>query len=757
MKSPGAAVVVRSLSSIALLGAVLLLCLAGYVGWGFLASLPTLDGRHEAPGLSAPVRIVRDQRGVPHVIGESATDVYFGLGYAHAQDRFFQMDLMRRAGEGRLSELIGDLGFSADVQAHTRKWPALVRAQTAALAPPLRAALEAYAAGVNARLQEGLASPEHALLFAPAERWRVEDSMACGLALVADQTGSRTEEAWRAALERRLSAAQMASFFPAYPSWGPTVLPGRTGSVLSAPADDVRAGSNAWVVDGRHTESGAPLMAADPHIGLTAPAAFYLARLVSPEGEFVGATLPGAPFIVMGRGPAGAFAVTNGEIDAEDYVGVDAETYAEAAMRRETILVRGLFGRERRVVEVRDTAVGPIADPRYFPEAALFGEGAHVALRSAADDPDNHAFEALYLLGHATHADTVTEAARLMHAPALNLLFAGVNGEIGYALAGTLPRRGADGEWLGPAAEEERPVLLNPASGRIVSANNAPAAAPPFRGYFMPERALRISELLDQSPRHDASGFAAMQKDELSEVARRFIAHIAAARPLTARGRTLQSELAAWSGEMSAENREPLLYALWLRELGQAIYGDEIGPENGSLFPRPRVAFLLAVLEQDDQHWCDDAATARVETCADTAGVALDRAAAPAPPGNWGEHHAAIFEHPLMSSIPLLGGLYTIRQPAGGDGTTINMSRFVGGASFDSDFGAAYRAVYDLADPARSRFMLAPGQSGNPFSPYFRNLVAAWTAGETFEISGEREGGPPADAEHTLLLTPSAG
>jgi penicillin amidase len=270
----------------------------------------------------------------------------------------------------------------------------------------------------------------------------------------------------------------------------------------------------------------------------------------------------------------------------------------------------------------------------------------------------------------------------------------------------------------------------------------------------MAERALRITELLEQPPRHDVAQFSAMQRDEVSEVAKRFAAYIARATPRTESGRSLQQALSHWDGAMRARDRAPLLYSAWLRELGPAIFGDEIGRENLLLFPRPRTAFLLWVLENDDAEWCDDITTAGRESCLDAVAGALDNAAASVPHGVWGDWHIAHFEHPLMSSIPLLGGLYSISQPVGGDTTTINMTRLEPSPSFASDFGAAYRAVYDLADLDRSRYMLAPGQSGHPLSPYYRNLVHAWAAGEAFEIRGRGPGEPPQNAVHTLTLLP---
>ncbi len=743
---------------------VIIVGLGLWIGGRYWFSLPKISGETTLASAPGEVKILRDTNGIPHIYGESAEAVYFGMGFAQAQDRFFFMDLARRAIRGRLSELVGDLTLTVDAEARAMNWEAIIAAQRETLPENLRKALEAYAAGVNAALAKGPIAPEYALLFTRPAPWTIEDSLACGLGLVVDQVIGLREDFAAARLNNVLSPAQFAEFFPAYPEWAPlTLAPGSgvdanptgIGPALPVAKAGPNPGSNAFAVSGARSASGKPLLAGDPHVGLGAPATFYLAHLKLPEGDVVGASLPGTPLIVMGRGPHAAWAITNGTIDALDIRKLSEGEAAASTERRETIRVRTLLGARQKEIIFRDSAHGPIAEPAWTRSAALF-TGGNFAVKSAAADRANRPMEAMLALQFAKTGEDVRKAAQLMRAPALNLTIALDNGDIGFAVSGALPARDSAGLWIGDLPETERPFLVNPAAGFVLNANNRQTTNDKLTGPFSPWRAARINDLLAQNQRHDLESFAAIQRDVTPATTLRGLIALRSALPQSPAGKALLERLNAWDGAMAAERQEPLLYALFYRELAQALYGDELKTPQIASINEDFIDNVLA--EGVSDAWCDDIGTPAAEDCPILLGMALDKAAAIAVPPEltWGEAHELRFTHPFLSRLPLLGKYYSVRQPVGGDADAPFATHFsVRGETkldFHSDFGPGFRAIYDLGDLNRSRFMIAPGQSGHIRSPFYRNFAGKWAAGEGVEIRADLDpNAPPAGAKILVL------
>jgi penicillin G amidase len=735
---------------------ILIVVFIAYIACAYWTTLPKTEGEVRTYGNTASVRIVRDTYGVPHVFASRAADVYFGLGYAHAQDRFFQMDLTRRSISGRLSELAGDIAYAEDVKARTMDWAATIKAWRATVSPETLAALQAYTAGVNARLAEGSPSPEYALLFTKPEPWRLEDTLACGIALVYDQVDGEAQEAV-AQWVKGLTPKQKAEFSPPYPDWAPLQIPdGAPKTTTYGQSDEPHPGSNAWTVSGAHSATGKPLLASDPHISHGVPATFYLAHLAMPDGDVMGASLPGTPFFVLGRGPHAAWAITNGEIDAVDFITYPKTQAQHWPVRKEIIRVRGISGYENRLFAVVETPDGPVLNGTYFRDVAAFGPDVVVAVKNAAKDKANKVMEAMFTLPSSRQGGDVVRAARLMRAPAMNIILSSDNGDIGYALSGALPLRDAAGKWAGTLPEADRPISLNPSSGQLISANNQPANTDKITGDFTPYRAQRIAERLGQTSVHDMASFANIQRDLTSVSARRLLAAIRSGAPRTDAGQRLQRQLSVWDAVMSPDKAEPLYFAAWARAVSAAIYADEIGPKAMGRMGSIRVGLLDVVLTGGAGQWCDDIRTLPVETCPQIVGAALDAVAAAPPAGTWGKAHAVQFTHPLLSALPVIGGFYTIEQPLGGDGSTLAVSHYRIRGDFKNRSGLAvgYRAVYDLSDLDRSRYMIAPGQSEHPFSPHFRDLLPLWARGEGIEISGKWRSEPPPAGFKTLTLKP---
>ncbi len=701
----------------------LVLAVAAALLW-LRSSLPQLDGELRLAGLAGPVEILRDRYGVPTIRAGGAADAAFGLGYVHAQDRFAQMEMMRRGGAGRMSEIAGSATLGLDRYARGLGLMQQARGQAAALAPERRRIAEAYAAGVNAWLaaRSGALPWELALLFYEPEPWRIADSMLWGRIMAFRLIGNWRAEALRARLADRLTPEQIDDLWPQAAVDDPVTLPGLGSS----------GGSNVWAA------GDIPTLANDPHLGFTIPNIWYLARIETPDGVLAGATAPGVPFMVLGHNGSIAWGFTTPYTDTADVV-----TRPDVvSIRRETLAVR--WG-DAAHLELRQTRSGVVASD--FSDALPDGW----AVESPAFRDDDRTPEALGRLNEARDWPGFVAALRLFHSPQQNIVFAD-SGRIGILTPGRVPlRRGGftvsdKNGWSGFIPFDELPRRVDPPSGRIVNANNrlVDDAYPHYLGreWEAPYRAARIETLLDAG-----AGHADIQNDTVSLSARALLPHLLAAVP--------DVRLRAWDGDMDRRRPEPLIYMAWVRAAMRAVFADELGPHFQAWWAyRPLV--LHRVL-RDRPAWCDDTGTAETETCQDRLALAHRRAVAflqerygaETPP--WGEAHQARFSHPIAGRIPLLRNLVDREIATGGGPTAVNRAgvRFRDAQHpFRNSHGPGYRAIYDLADLDKSQFIQAVGQSGNPFSPHYDDLMELWRDGGYIVLDPAR---PPA---HRLVLRP---
>ncbi|GGG91528.1 penicillin acylase [Glycocaulis albus] len=765
--------IVRGVIGVAALVLILVLAVTGWAGWRFVGSQPRLEGEIRLEGVTAPVNVVRDQYGVAHIFGETDADIYFALGYTHAAERFFQMDLYRRTAQGRLSELFGERALRADIRARTLGFPEAARHALANLSDEARLAIEAYVSGVNARLEQGNPAPEYLFLRTRPEPWTLADSASVVIVLADDLAAGEGEDRERARASQVLDGLMLEQFLSAFPDWAPTTLKDddinaafgaiRRESLPPPPGTqpDNEPGSNAWVVSGNRTETGAPLLANDPHLGLSAPSIWYFTRLNLSFGPVLGASLPGTPFITLGRNAHGAWGFTNTGFKVIDLFERDPET-VQLNTRIETIEVRGQ--RDPFELTVRETAEGPVLDPQWF-DLTGFDSEALVVRRSTVSDPDNRVADATFSIMRSTGWQEFVEAGRGWTAPMQNMHYAGVDGTIGYTTAGLLPIRDEDGEWTGFVPFEELPRIANPAGGSIASGNNLPAGAAypyPLPGRYAVHRAVRIEEMLAERRRHSLEGFMTMQMDVTSALAQAILPALLAAQPESELGLQALARLEGWNASLDADGPEGLILSAWLRVLTESVWADELG-SMARYFRGPRPVFVQEVLTGDASSWCNNVTTTPVETCPVIAGLALDTAMAELARTNgsdisswrWGDHAQGYFAHP-MDSLPLLGDMFGVRVPVGGDGTTVNVANFsYAGEGFDIVHAASLRAVYDLADLNNSRFIHGPGQSGHPLSPHYRDLAALWSRGEYFQIRDDWTPESAPQGSRRLTLRPN--
>ncbi|QJR14286.1 penicillin acylase family protein [Usitatibacter palustris] len=764
-------------------------------------SLPKLDGDVSVRGLSAAVEIVRDKEGVPHLFATNERDAAFAIGYAHAQDRLWQLEFQRRVGAGRLAEVMGERAYDTDRLMRTLGFTQLAERSVAKLDAETRGVLDSYAAGVNAFLESEPVLPVEFQVFRiKPDKWKPADTVAWLYVMAWDLSGNWRTELARLRYTNKLGAARMAELIP--PNPGETYRPFPDFKALYAEADPVAGellarwpnpehalGSNSWVVSGARSASGKPVLANDPHLGLQTPALWYLAHLATPAGNVVGGTLPGVPFIVLGRNDRVAWTMTTTYGDTQDLfierlVPGDEMSYltptgkAKFEVREEVIRVDGAD----RKIRIRSTRHGPVISDVVKTAQSATPKGHVIALGWTALSDDPATVRAGLAINRARDRDQLVNALREFHAPMQNVVFADVDGRIGFIAPALVPKRRADNEamgripvpgwdakydWQGMLAFEDLPAVHDPKSGSIVTANNkiTPPGYKPFVSvdWAAPYRADRIEELLAKAPRHSLESFGRIQADVRSRLAVELLPAMQAASPGTLAGREAQRTIAGWKGEMTADSAAPLAFMAWYRELSRLVYADELG----DLFPdgwEMRSQFMIGVMKDQGglSSWCDNVSTKEKKTCAQLAGKAFDLAGEDlgkryglASEWRWGKAHYAWSMHRPFGFVPVASKIFSVTPETPGDTNTVNVGHINirdNESPFANRHAASLRTLYDFADLEKSLYMHSTGQSGNVLSPWYSNLADRWVKVEYITIPTKREA---IQAAHTLRLQPA--
>lgn len=771
-------------------GLIVLLVVAVVLAWYFaVRSLPDYDATLSVTGISAPVEIVRTTENVPHIFGQTDEDVFFALGFAHAQDRLFQMTLLRRAAQGRLAEVYGPGAFPADDLARRLELYRNAVASVASQDQATLAALRAYADGVNQWIGQvnsgalGRGAPEFFILPQDIAYWQPADSLAILKLLAATTSNSAAEEILRARLsltwpDRGTDLLLGEGSAPALPRYA-DLFPGarlappeaRQGAAAARDATDflrpnAGLGGNVFAAAADRTAAGGALLASDPQAPLVAPSLYYLARLQLTAGGVIGATIPGMPVVFSGRNPQLAWGIAPAAVDDADiaieeiqpgrtdrYRGIGGWT--EFATRREVIRI---LGEPSRAITLRSSRNGPLV-PLLDPGMADVTPMGHVAaLRWTGSSGTDTTMSALIGLMRAADSGSAATALGRVVAPAMAVTLADAD-TIREIAVGAQPQRAANNPtggamplpgWL---AEGEWAGLVP--STRDIATPDGLAFATEERGPLALRRA-RLAHLMNDREVHSRDSFIAAQLDIVSPAARALLPLVGAdlwftgepAAPGTPERQRQDALnlLAEWDGAMSEHLPEPLIYSAWMDALQDRLIRDELGPVADDI----RVlhpGFVDSVFRNRNGAgiWCDIVQSAPVEDCTTIARQALDRAildlterfGPDVASWRWGDAHQARHVHPGLGRIPALGWIVNLSQSLSGGAFTVSHTGMLGtGATpFEAATGPAYRGVYDLADPDSSVFVISTGQSGHPLSRHYDDLAGLWRRGEYIGMS----------------------
>jgi penicillin G amidase len=579
------------------------------VGIGFLmlrASLPQTTGSLALPGLERPVRVIRDAHGIPSILAGSRHDLYMALGFVHAQDRLFQMDLQRRLGAGRLSEVFGKTAIGSDRLMRTLGLYRHAAASVNAASAEFRAVLDDYTAGINGFLHSGTTLPiEFTVLGYRPDDWAPADSLVIGKSLALRQSGNYRQELQYARLAHILPGNEIGNLFPGYPADAPVTLK-ELAALTDAPLLDrllaalpndrsPQRASNNWVVDGAHSVTGKPVLANDPHLELAAPIVWYLARLDAPDIDLTGATIPGAPLVVLGHNGRIAWGFTTTQADVQDLFveqidPADPLRYATPQgtapfeVRDERIMIKG---RSPETIAVRETRHGPVISDAVTDMPAAPANSA-LALQASFLNDDDQSGEAIWRVGLAPDWASWRSALRLFTGPPQNMVFADRDGNIGFMVPGRIPiRKAGDGrmpveggsgdhDWAGFIPFERLPQLYNPRIGHIATANNkiVPDDYPFFitRDWDAPYRIERIEAGLAATPRQSIENPMLLQRDVVSLAAKELLPLMLRAEPLGPRERAAADLLRRWDNRMDPERPEPLVFSAWVRAINRRLF-----------------------------------------------------------------------------------------------------------------------------------------------------------------------------------------
>jgi penicillin G amidase len=775
---------------VALVGLIALLAL-GVAIYAY-RSVPSNNAKHQVSMPLGNVSIALDDTGIPSIEAKSERDLYFAVGFMHARDRLWQLEINRRVGRGQLAEVLGPKALDTDKFLRALGVHRAAKQQLANLPKDIQDFLQAYADGVNSYVRDAMSvrPPEFVILGVQPGAWEAVDSVAWLNMMAYDLSGNWGNELLRFQLASKLSIERINELLPVQPGDKPLVTADyvafykslgvaqetkQTAALFPFAGGIEGIGSNNWVVHGDATVSGKPLLANDPHLSLNTPALWYFAKLKAPGIDVTGATLPGAPSVVLGRTKGVAWGFTNTGPDVQDLyieeINANGEArtpnaWAKLATREEKIKVKG----EADVtITVRDSRHGPLVSDVNAPLGKALGAAKSkygIAMRWTALDADNLTARAAFAMNKAQTVTEVKAALRAFAAPQQNVVIADTQGNTAFIAAGRVPIRKAENDLKGQApapgwdakydwdgwltfeqlpqsdrATWKQPFL--PTANQRIHEDDYPhfiASEWAHKG-----RRDRIAELLAAKPKHDAQSLREIQHDLKHTHDTALLKYIGKVKQLSKSSPELIGQIVKFENQsvFITDDTFALIYWAWTKEVTKQLFADEMGDELfEAIYGRRdfRVA-MNAVLARNDAWWCDDKRTPAVETCDEIVVRSFDAAMADlskrygADPAKWSwpDAHVARGEHRPFSNVPLLAKFFEVRVPTMGDTYSVMVGklRLREPEPFMNDFAASLRAVYDLSqsDANAGTIVFSTGQSGNMFSKHYRDLAERWGRG----------------------------
>ncbi len=762
---------------------VILLIGTLYVNHYLRIGIPVHTGIIQAKGLEAEVSIQRDKAGIPHIYAESEADVYFGLGYAMAQDRLFQMEFLRAAGNGSLSEILGESMLKSDrflrkIMLRPRNAQALFKSNP----PQVQAMLSSFIGGINSFIKADPDLPiEFRLLGHSPELWTISDMLAI-IKLQSWQLSYNYDmELIYRQLNQKLGVDKTAELFPYYSAEHLKILdefgtPTEGDAELISQATQLKellgtnGGSNSWVVSGARSASGKPILSSDPHLhGSRLPGPWYFAHLNAPGLDVAGGFFPGLPTALIGHNRNIAWGLTNMGPDVQDlfieeinpdnphqysYLGewVDFEIIPETIRIKDDSQESGFRLED---FEIKKSIHGPVIK-----------EDEEVLALSWTGHHFNGELAAFYRLNHASDWGEFTVAISHFSTAPQNFIYADIDGNIGYYGAGKVPLRkqgsgifpvpGSTGEydWNGYIPFEDMPHLYNPKGGLIVTANAEPYGKDypyPMPGVYAPEyRTKRIQDLIKSKDKLTSDDMAAIQFDQQSYLAPVFLKHLIAVIP--DENSAIREVLADWDHVLDEKGFEGSIYHETLETFLRLIWADDMGMELAEQYLDTWYISLnrwVMMLEDNSHEWYDKIDTDGVETRDDllveafqSALGSLEQKYATADHTKWiwGTIHNIVFHHPFEAKGGLIAKFFNYGPfPFGGDGETVNRATHVFTKPYMAEMTASMRLIIDMSDASQSQMANASGQVGMPLQDHYTDLIDDWLAGQYVEMHLDRE------------------
>ncbi|KOP82562.1 penicillin acylase family protein [Cytobacillus solani] len=727
-------------------------------------SLPMTKGEITIGSISSPVKVTRDDSGVPHILAKNERDLYIAQGYIQAQDRLFQMDLSRRQASGRLSEVIGEATVENDKYFRTLGLKRAAEASYDQYSDEAKEILNWFAEGVNIYMKEleenGKWPIGFKLLGYQPEEWKPIDSLTIGKYMAYDLGGHWENQAFRYYLLQNFSEEKAYDLFPSYPADAPYIISSDKldieKSLASAIIPPEFNGSNNWVVSGVKTASGKPLLADDPHLSLSTPSIWYQMHLQSPEMNVSGVIFAGIPGIILGHNDQVAWGVTNTGPDVQDlYIEkrnpdnpkefLYNDKWVEATIVDEPIKVKG---KETIEYEVTITRHGPVISE--FAEES--GKEDVLSLQWTALEPSIE-LEAIVEMNKASDWEQFEKALELFHTPAQNFVFASQDGTIAYKANGKIPiRKQGQGllpvpgwtdeyGWEGYIPYEELPKTVNPEDGFISTANNKVIdESYPYHisnDWAQPYRQMRIQEVLKTKEKLTSKDMMALQMDQKNLQAEEFVPILLENLDASLKGYEKEAIaiLKDWDYQDSKDEAAPLIFNLWMKKISDVLFQDEISTEMRGLFKGQKQAvdeLIRRAAKGNEGPWIKEngglsnvlhkSLQLALKDVESLQGSTLAK-------WKWGEYHQIYFPHSLSSvkplnylfnkegSIPVGGSSVTVQAAANKEDGTVN-------------HGGSWRFVIDTAEMNVGYHLVGPGQSEHPLSKWYHNQMRAWVEGD---------------------------